>query len=480
MRDSLISRRTTLGFGLAWAAEFTRAAGATPPGRSVDVVILGAGIAGLHAARMLEGAGLDVLVLEGSGRVGGRCWTAYDLPGRPELGAEQIGYGYGRVRANASDLGVTLTAPKTGAMGETRLPPMAVSVGGAPPTADFAASPLNRLAPDEKALSPLALYGRYLLKDDPLKSLQDWTKPEFAPIDQMGVGAYLAGRGASAEALRMIDVTLPAWGLGSASALDMLRKNHYYFWDAKNGPYSVAKDGSSSLVMAMARSLKRAPLLNRRVVSLRAGPRAVGVTCADGSAFEGRTCINTIPPTVLVDIPVDGAAPDQRESWRRQRSDQSLQVCFRVTEPFWEKDGLPASMWTDGPFHFFAHTPSWTEPVGVLRAFVNGPAVQPLSQLAPSELHRRAVAELVRLRPAARGVVSVAGVMNWSTYPYSKGHVAYFMPGDISRYADVVGRPIGAMFFAGEHLSRVNAGLEGACESAETAAIGVLERLGKG
>jgi monoamine oxidase len=385
------------------------------------------------------------------------------------------------VRANASDLGVTLAPPQSGAMGETRLPTLAVSVGGAPPTADFAASPLNRLAPDEKALSPLALYGRYILKDDPLTSLQDWTKPEFAPIDQMSVGAYLAARGASPEALRMIDVTLPAWGLGSASALDMLRKNHYYFWDAKNGPYSVFKDGTSALTTAMAGSLKRTPLLNRRVLAIRAGAHAVGVSCADGSSFEGRACINTIPPTLLADLPITGEIPAlQREAWRRQRSDQSLQICFRVKEPFWEKDGLPASMWTDGPFHFFAHTPSWTQPIGVLRAYVSGPSILALNRLPAAELNRRAVEELVRLRPAARGLVEVAGVMNWSTYPYSKGHVAYFMPGDIGRYAEIVGRPVGAMWFAGEHLSRVNAGLEGACESAETAAIGVLEALGKG
>jgi monoamine oxidase len=137
-------------------------------------------------------------------------------------------------------------------------------------------------------------------------------------------------------------------------------------------------------------------------------------------------------------------------------------------------------MWTDGPFHFFAHTPSRSLPAGVLRAFVNGPATQILNGLPPEELHRRAVEELVRLRPAARGLVSVDAVINWSTYPFSKGHVAYFMPGDIGRYAEILGKPVGAMYFAGEHLSRVNAGLEGACESAETASIAVLERIGKG
>jgi monoamine oxidase len=221
--------------------------------------------------------------------------------------------------------------------------------------------------------------------------------------------------------------------------------------------------------------------LNKVVRRIEASPHSVTVTCADGSTYAGRTCINTIPPTVLKDIPIAGAVPaQQREAWRRQRSDQSIQICFEFTEPFWEKDGLPANMWTDGPLEFVAHTPSITSPEGILRAYINGRGVESWNRLSDSELRAKAVSELVRLRPAAAGVVKVGYVQNWSTYPFSKGHIAYFLPGDIERFADVVGRPVGAMYFAGEHNCRITAGIEGACEAAENAVIAVLERLGKG
>jgi monoamine oxidase len=340
---------------------------------------------------------------------------------------------------------------------------------------------MNRLAADEKALLPFALLSHYIMKDDPLTDLLDWRKPDFRFIDRQSLRHYAAAKGASPEALRLMDVAAPAWDLDEANALDFLRKNHYYFWEAKNGPYSVVKGGTSALTDAMAASLKRPVLLNKIVTRITAKANSVTVACADGSRYTARACINTIPPTVLKDIPIDGdVPPDQREAWRRQRSDQSVQICFDVAAPFWEKDGLPPTMWTDGAFEFFAHTPSRVTPDGVLRAFVNGKAIAPLNKMSDRELGKRAVSELVRLRPAANGVVRPGRIHNWSTYPFSKGHVAYFQPGDIERYADLVGQPIGAMYFAGEHNCRVSAGIEGACEAAEYAVIAILESLGKG
>jgi monoamine oxidase len=451
---------------------------ATP--KPVDVLVLGAGMAGLHAARMLEQAGLSVQVIEGSNRIGGRCWTARDLPGRPELGAAQIGPGYGRVRGNAADLGVELALPPKGALSETATFSAAFSIGGAPPTTDWANSPMNRLAPEEKALTPFKLLGHYLLKDDPLVDLEDWQKPEFRNIDAMSLREYLLSKGASPEAMRLLDVATPGWTLETASALDTLRKNHYYVWEGKNGQYHVVRDGMDALTTAMAKSLKRPIPLGKIVAAIDAGPKSVKVTCRDGSTHVGRTAISTIPLSVMKDIPVNGPVPaDERTAWNRQRYYKTVYVVLKTKSNFWEKDGLPPTMWTDGPIETFAYFPSLAPPYGSLIAITNGSASGPLDALSPDALGKLVIDELVRLRPAAEGQVEVAKIHNWSTYPFSNGHIGYFGPGDLNRYGDIVGKPVGALYFAGEHLCRVHAGIEGACESAENAVIAILDKLGK-
>ena len=110
----MLSRRrflaTTTAAAAAAAGTPARSASsrATGDDRLHDVIVLGAGLSGLHAARLLEAEGAKVLVLEGRDRVGGRVFTLDDLPGYPEGGGNGIGAGYARLLDTAKQLGVPL------------------------------------------------------------------------------------------------------------------------------------------------------------------------------------------------------------------------------------------------------------------------------------------------------------------------------------------------------------------------------------
>ena len=109
-----VSRRNLLKWAaasVAAAASGVRATSvmaASPTVAPLDVIVIGAGLAGLNAALLLEDFGLRVRVLEASARIGGRLYTLDDVAGKPEAGGNQISMAYARTVDTANRLGLKL------------------------------------------------------------------------------------------------------------------------------------------------------------------------------------------------------------------------------------------------------------------------------------------------------------------------------------------------------------------------------------
>jgi monoamine oxidase len=78
------------------------------------------------------------------------------------------------------------------------------------------------------------------------------------------------------------------------------------------------------------------------------------------------------------------------------------------------------------------------------------------------------------MRPAAKGQLEVLKVLSWQQDPFAGGAYAAWAPGQISRFANLIGRARGRLHFSGEHTADAMRGMEGAMESGERAALEVL------
>ncbi|MCW1401836.1 FAD-dependent oxidoreductase [Novosphingobium sp. MW5] len=104
----MLNRRKFVASGLAAGV----AAGGLPrmamAAERADVVIIGAGLSGLHAATLLKEQGYKVIVLDANNRIGGRVHTVDTVDGPIDVGASQIGRGYARVLDTCQKLGLKL------------------------------------------------------------------------------------------------------------------------------------------------------------------------------------------------------------------------------------------------------------------------------------------------------------------------------------------------------------------------------------
>ena len=445
---------------------------------SADVVVIGAGLAGLHAARLLEGKGASVTVLEAGSRVGGRVQTLYDAPGAPELGATDIGTIYTRVLETASELGLE-TKPWPGGM-----PTYWFHVKGKSFTAaEWPDLEINTFEGKLRGVNPSGFAQVFMPRPNPLPDLDAWLSEDFAAYD-VPYGQFLKDQGAPAKALEYVQIGQQFDDLDELSALWLMRGGRFTlssmeaaFSEGKPIRYFMA-GGMSRLTDAMAASLTEEVRLGHRVVAIEQDSEGLTVSCENGARLRGRFVICTAPLTIVRSIAIQPALPALvAEAVERIPYGQATSVVLHVLEPYWEDDGLPANMWTDLPINRAFVTPSPTGDGDHLWVFTTGRADLARRGWDDDEIARFVMAELNRVRPSTVGRLEPAGVRAWTRDPNVLGTYAFRSPGQVQRYGRILSEPVGRLLFAGEHTSVRSQGMEGAMESGETAARAVIGQL---
>jgi monoamine oxidase len=445
--------------------------------RRADVVVVGAGLAGLVAARDLARAGASVLVLEARDRVGGRVVNDPIGAGRVvETGGQWIGPTQDRMYALAADHGVG-TFP-TYATGENLL-----DLEGA---RSRYAGTIPRLAP-AVLLDVLQAQKRLerLARRVPLEA--PWRASRAVELDGQTLWTWLRRNVMSRRARKLIALAgRTVWGVQpqEMSLLHALFAIHSgggldALLDTEDGAQQDrVMGGTQVLALRLAQGLGERLLLRTPARRVEHGPGGVTVH-AGGTVVDAGQAIIAIPPNLAGRIEYDPRLPHAREALTQRAAQGTLRKCVAVyPEPFWRRDGLTGEALTDaGPVTLtFDNSPPDGSP-GVLLGFVGGPEERALARRSGPERREAVLRSFARLfgpgaaRPE-RYLERAWGEERWS----GGGPWCFLPPGAWTAYGHALREPAGPVHWAGTETAEVWCGyMEGAVRSGERAAREALE-----
>jgi monoamine oxidase len=387
-----------------------------------DVLVLGAGLAGLAAARDLAAGGADVLVLEARDRVGGRV-EQLDLPDgrRVQLGGELTGTFQWAYLGLAEELGLTIEPSYIGDPGEhTTLLAEGVRRGEW-----LTASERTEAGRVEREFCALAAT---VDPDDP------WAHPDAERLDGVSLAAWLRAQGAPAAVVReraLFHLGLAAGSVERTSLLAELRKaaaaGATGFYDAERWEGLRVAEGSAEVALRMAAGLDGRVRLGAPVARIDVSRAGCAVTLADGEELHAEAVVCALPVGPLRALDVRGVSEARLRSLRRQRQALAAKVVSTYAAPVWSDGGANGLAYGEGLVGS-----SWPQGDGVLSVLV-APERLGLLLAAPDDAAAGAdvAAELEAAFGEAAGVPGSVHVRRWGTDPWTLGYVTHWRPGDV-------------------------------------------------
>jgi monoamine oxidase len=502
--ETRFTRRTLIGTAAAGAAaaalpHVANAEAAEQPSssslassslpRTADVVVVGAGLAGLTAARSIARAGHSVVVTEARSRVGGRTWNRPITGGSYiDAGAEFVGPTQDRIKALAQAVGLeTFPTYNTGNNvywkdGKRETYAASGPTGIAPPDPAYlpdivqVVQKLDTMAQEIDVAAPWR--AKEAVEWDS-QTFYTWLKANEANPDftRLAATATDAIFGQEPRDLSLLYVVYYIAASGNETTQGTFERN---FQTAEGAQQDRFIGGSQLISLRVAAELGSSVVLNAPVRRIAQTGKGVTVT-AKGGRVSAKLAIVAIPPALAARIEYEPLLPALRDQLtQRTPMGSYAKVDVVYSRPFWRDEGLTGqAVSVNGPVRVtFDSTPNEGSP-GVLLGFIGGTDARGWYGLPP-EQRKQAVLDNFANYFGDKARSPVEYVENaWADERFSRGDpVAGLPPGVLLDFGTALRAPAGRVHWAGTETSDFWTGyMDGAVRSGERAAQEVLAEL---
>lgn len=424
------------------------------------VVVVGAGVSGLTAARELHRRGIDVVVLEAADRLGGRTMSETTALGSTvDLGGQWIGHGHHRLTALADELGLTRyrmhTGPMPGLIDRSR------RLSAASPSVLAAAAALAGV----EVLSRTGVPQRW---ND--ITVESWLR-------------RVPGRAARRllEVIAAVSWTADLDRHSVYAAARMIRQQGgvLTMLSTKGGAQdSLLVEGMRGLVAGLATDLDSRIRLGHRVISISRDDCGVTVQTTAGAVRASKVIV-TVPAPVAASINYDPPLPPERAQLADHTYMGSVYKAIAVyDDPFWRRRRGGELIVLDGPGSGVFDTSPPDGP-GHLCVLIGGPAARELDGLSADARQKTVLEPLIgHIGPEVLDPVGWHE-KSWHTDQYAGGgYMALPIAGTLDGLLPWPFEPVGDIHWAGTETASDHAGyIEGAIESGVRVAREVEQTL---
>jgi monoamine oxidase len=494
---STYTRRRLIQTGAAGAAA-AALTGAAPVDarkrkRTADVIVVGAGYAGLTAAHKVAAAGRSVIVLEARNRVGGRTLN-HHLPGKEwsELGATFVGPTQDHVKALAKEMGVGLFPTYDDGQNVYRQDGIntmysdTTPLGTAPPDALADADVALTVEQFDSMAATVPIDAPWTAQSAvewDSQTLEDWAKnntsysvnPHFRELVQIATEPIF---GAEARQLSLLYVLFYIAASGNEHNPGTFERN----FNTRGGAQQQRMLGGTQLVaIRLARHLGKAHVLlgapARRIFQSTTGVRVE----SDDFSVHGKHVIVATPPPLAGRIEYHPGLPSRRTKLvQHSPMGTLLKAEIFYKKPFWRDQGLTGQGLSDeGPITAtFDITPPDGSP-GILMGFIGGDRARKFQREPPAARRKAVLTELSHLYGSEALKPTEYLEFSWVTQRWTRGcPVSLLAPGTLLKYGPALRKPVGRIHWAGTETSTYwNGYMDGAVRSGERAAAEVLGRF---